>query len=130
MMVRAMYKHTQDEFAAAGITHLSLWRGYGFQDGRTYMPDGFKKYLVGDKFQYTNQALPLQSWSTSRSTALGFANKQWGYITKSRVEVKHVFATGITGVGTGTNETEFVLMAAPGTVEHEVYHRPDGLRRP
>ncbi len=131
-MVRAMYETTQAEFRKLGITHVSMYRGFGFPESVEYMPEGFKDYLIGDTFAYANQSLPLQSWSTDKNTARNFANnnKAWGYVTSAQVPVEYVFSTGITGLGIMAEEAEFVLMAAPGTVHYEVVRRPDNIKRP
>lgn len=130
VMVRAMYETTQAEFRKLGITHVSMYRGFGFPEPVEYMPEGFKDYLIGDTFAYANQSLPLQSWSTNKHTARKFAFKDWGYVTSAQVPVEYVFSTGITGLGIMAQEAEFVLMAAPGTVHYEVVSRPDNIKRP
>ncbi len=123
--LRAMYEHTQDEFRKAGITRVSLHRGYGYRNNSVDMPDAFKQYDKGDTFTYQNQALPLQSWASGKAAAKGFgAGKSWGYITNTSIPVENVLSGGTTGFGTGTGEKEFVLLAGMGEVNHEVLDRP------
>lgn len=128
--LRAMYDHTQAEFAKEGVTHVSLWRGYGFKDNAQHMPSEFKDYLIGDEFAAENQALPMQSWASNGTTARSFgASKAWGYVTKTRVPVTQIVGTGVTGFGTGTAEHEFIVLSGPGTVHHQVLNRPDNKKR-
>jgi hypothetical protein len=111
--LRVQYEHTQAEFAKAGITHVSVYRGmrFGYDAPEWAKADGEAK---------RPQLQPINSWATSRAQARKFAtNYGMGYnavIFEATVPVELVLGSARTGFGC-LNETEIVIMDADGAAK-------------
>lgn len=96
--VRAEYEATQAWFKSQGITHVSLYRGVRSTKG-----------LVGGNVDEAQDVMmqPASSWSTSKSTARGFAGGK--YLLEVRVPVERILSTSVTGRGC-LNESEVLVI--------------------
>lgn len=104
IFVRVEYERTQEWFKARGITHVSVFRGMGF-DADVVEPLGAGHETV------TMQ--PASSWTTDLETAIEFANNQdVPFVLTSRVPVSEVLSTCVTGRGCLAEE-EFILLGRP-----------------
>jgi hypothetical protein len=113
LMLREMYAETQAQFAARGITHVSLYRGTGALAGRskklgtvsiTGNPTVELK-LVDSAFR------PLNSWSSSLDVSRGFARGR--NLLAADIPVENIIGTARTGFGCLT-EYEYIVLGAPG----------------
>lgn len=119
-VARVMYDHTQEEFKAAGITHVSVYRGMKFFPSSSYgtpkpTPEWAK--TAGDRPVHLQ---PINSWSTNRSTSKGFASGgEHKVMLKASFPVELVLGTARTGLGT-LYEAEFVILDAEGDIRVEM----------
>jgi HK97 family phage portal protein len=106
--VRVMYEHTQEEFAAAGIERVSLFRGMkGSGSGHEWGQLG--EHPVTD-------LMPVNSWSTSSSTAGAFGGSYTGgKMLVADFPVSRILGSARTGFGC-YGEHEFVVLNGPGNV--------------
>lgn len=105
LFARTMYDHTQAEFAAAGITHVSLYRGMR----------GMGSPEWGNKGVHRPPLQPANSWSSSVSIARRFGNGQGGVMLVAEIPVERVLGSARTGFGC-LNEKEFVVLDTAGPV--------------
>lgn len=110
-VARGMYDHTQEEFRTAGITHVSLYRGMGFESRPSWATVGKESRA---------DLMPINSWSTSRTQAVRFANGAAGngggahkIVLQGTVPVELIIGTARTGFGC-LNELEMVVLDASG----------------
>ncbi|WP_431681183.1 hypothetical protein [Kitasatospora sp. KL5] len=119
--VTAMWETTQEHFAALGVGHVTVHRGFtgDYDDTRTREIDG--------SGTVTDLPLrPLSSFSTEDHMAEEFATQGGevsGYVMSGDVPVTRILAVPGTGIGC-LEETEIVVLAGPG--EWHVYEvHPD-----
>lgn len=105
-VARAMYDHTQAEFAKAGITHVSVFRGMRFSAG------GRPTWAAKGKTARPGLQ-PVNSWSTSLTIANRFGGQDTLLVATFPVEA--VLGTAATGFGC-LNEKEFVILDVEGQV--------------
>lgn len=94
---RRMYEFTQDDFAAAGITEIHVYRGMNVT--ADWAKAGERRPLLQ----------PVNSWSTNISTARGFGTT----IFSATVPVNRVLGSARTGFGC-YNEYEYVIFDTEG----------------
>lgn len=105
-VARAMWENTQAEFAEAGITHVSLYRGMKSGYGKSGQWSVLGTHEVTD-------LMPANSWSSSKSTAKGFSGG--GVVLAASFPVSRVLGSARSGYGCW-NEWEFVVLNGPGNV--------------
>lgn len=101
-----MYRATQRDLAAKGLTEVTLYRGMGARD---FAAVGLTGEAVGSS-RLTLQ--PLSSFSTSAIQAGYFSTQgsnEVATLTAVRVPAARIFSTARTGIGC-LNEGEFVLL--------------------
>lgn len=107
-MVRAMYNHTQDRLAAAGIESVALHRGITDDE----QPRGN---------QVRHRSYPLSSWTASTWEAKSFAIRtslapySGSHILSARVPRSRILATPHTGFG-ALPEWEYVVIGGDDVV--------------
>ena len=99
--VRHQYEHTQEEFARAGITEISVYRGMNLDPSVPWANTGI----------HEPDLQPANSWSTNDSISLRFGST---FLTGT-VPVDRVLGSCRTGFGC-YNEYEIVVLATPGKV--------------
>jgi len=122
-MVRSQYNRTQADLKAAGITHVTVYRGMhvtGDTAPWAFGDDG-KAMKAGDEVSAPKWR-PISSWSGAATVANEFAytdemrtSGETGLVLKTTVPAELVFSTPRTGFGCLLEE-EWVIMAAPGSV--------------
>jgi len=120
LFLREMYNHTQEQFAAAKVTHIAIARGQGIN--RDIIPEAYNNpnfdsalyNLPSGDFDVNWQ--PMSSWSTSISVAKGFSHgENGGGVFYAYIPVDRVIGTCRTGFGC-LNEYEMVVMDTSGKV--------------
>jgi hypothetical protein len=104
LVARAMYENTQEQFRAAGITHISLYRGMNFYG----TPPAWALQAERDGRAYL-ELQPMNSWSNAKA----IANRFGSWIFQIRVPVERVHSTARTGLGC-LDEQEFVVFNGLG----------------
>jgi hypothetical protein len=108
-IARAMYNHTQNELKAAGLTEVTVHRGFHFREGQ-------EPRWVKDGDQHVTNNV-ISSYSSDVRTAKGFgtgvAGSWTGVTVHSTYPIERVFATARTGAGT-FREAEFLIFDGPG----------------
>lgn len=113
--VAAQHESTQEMFKAAGITHVTVYRGL-ISDHPENLPG------VGDAVSVISR--PLSSWTTHENTANAFAtnysvvfdpSSAAGRMMKTVVPIEDVVSSAATGNGC-KNEFELVLRGGVSTV--------------
>lgn len=119
--LRAMYEHTQEQFAAHGITHISGYRGAAYWSSDPYTADSIK-HMGGNKVESGDIGWqPMSSWSSEEKVARNFATGHLGsggdikVIHTASIPVERVIGTTRTGYGC-LNEWEVVVMDTEGEV--------------
>lgn len=126
-IARVMYENTQKEYAKAGITHVSAYRGLHFPEGE--QPGWVKPGNVHTKFQ------PINSWTTSADKAANFSGRDaggemaaftveeptTGVVLSASIPVELIFSTKLTGFGQ-SRESEVVVFDNDGQAKAEVFH--------
>jgi hypothetical protein len=105
-VARAMWDNTQAEFAEAGITEVSLFRGMKATGGKT------GSWTVPGTHEVTD-LMPANSWSSGRGTAEQFSGH--GKILVGTFPVSRVLGSARSGYGCWS-EWEFVVLNGPGNV--------------
>lgn len=122
--LRAMYDHTQAEFAKAGITEVSAYRGatYHSTDSDTStVSQSLARKPKGEVAIDPNLGWqPMSSWSSRESTAMAFAGSQGSggdikLMHSATIPVSRIVGTTRTGYGC-LNEAEIVVLDTPGSV--------------
>lgn len=110
-LARVMYDSTQASFATAGITEVTVFRGVG---------RGIDGVDVGDTINYKGN--PIESWSVDPWIAYGGFSGQHGAVFGTKVSVKNLLCTPVTGFGCLV-EGEFVLLDnIPGAQVSVIYN--------
>lgn len=100
--VRAMHQNTQEQFKAAGIKQVTLYRGVNLSKE----PALFNSLTKGENVNLKGNA--LESWSTHSSIAKGFTGGQ-GAVFSITVPVERIVGTAATGFGC-LSEYEMVVL--------------------
>lgn len=114
--VKAVYKNTQDALKAAGIDHVTLYRGCA----RSKMPEG-TSIGMGKTFDVKlKNENALTSWTTNRQTAVGFMGRGstrggFGVLMKMTVPISRIWSTARTGPGC-LSEQEFIILSGDNDV--------------
>lgn len=108
--LRAMYDWTQEEFAARGITEVSLVRGQSFSG------TGVAIGARGEKTVAEVLLQPMSSFSTEAGKAGQFASGMSPGVIRTTIPVERIIGSCRTGFGC-LNEHEFVVLSSDGEVE-------------
>jgi hypothetical protein len=134
-VVDAMYEATQEELKAKGVTHVTVYRGVGFNNppkpsdspSAPHNPDSSNRppgwdfltergYHSGTPQTLTADTNPMSSWSLDPQVADRFAIQHDGGggagVMTTTVPAERVLATPFTGVGS-LAEREFTLVGGP-----------------
>jgi hypothetical protein len=109
-MLQRMYDRTQEQFLAAGISEVTLYRGIS----RDAMLDAFPEPRV-----LTDPAVPVrltesnavESWSFSPTVAEKFAHSGEGLVIAATIPVRQILSTFSTGFGC-SNEAEVIVLGS------------------
>lgn len=135
--LRAMYDNTQEEFARAGITEVSLYRGQSLKGSRqASVPDWVKSSLP--KPETTTlvsqaQLRPMSSFAVDKATGRSFetmlgegGTSEISTLFETTIPASRVIGTGRTGFG-ALHEYEWVVLETPGEMTWNVRKHSYGL---
>lgn len=122
--LQAQYDATQERFAAAGITHVTVVRGHkvyaGALDEAPWLDEMNAAYDPAGGADIEVPLRPLSSFTTDPSIAVDFAARKGtssdvaeSLIFEGSVPVERIIATPRTGIGC-LDESELVLLGGPG----------------
>jgi hypothetical protein len=124
----SQYEATQERFAAAGITHVPLYRGHKVYGGAT--PEWAIGAVDGERGTADSVVLrPMSSFSLDRATATSFArgtSTDESYVITGTVPVARIIATPRTGIGSLEEAEVVVLGGGPATWQVERAGEADG----
>ena len=105
-----------DELKKAGVTHITLYRGIGLEDGASTPEE-----ILG------NRTSPLSSWAFSPFVAESFATGQEGnmILVEAAVPIEAIAGSSLTGFG-AFHEDEVVVIAANIDPSGVVIHQGPG----
>ncbi|QKW22268.1 hypothetical protein HUT16_27205 [Kitasatospora sp. NA04385] len=119
----AMWENTQQHFAALGVTHVTVHRGFTGDYDDSHLQD-----LDGHGSVTGLPLRPLSSATTDEETARDFSTQGGevsGYLISGDIPVTRVLAVPGTGIGC-LDEAEVVILAGPGEwYAEEVYPSDD-----
>ena len=136
--LRAMYDNTQEEFAKAGITEVSLVRGQTLKGSQqNWVPDWVKSALPTPqtgKLEAQAQLRPMSSFAVDRRIGRNFetalaegGRSEVSSLFEVTVPANRIIGTGRTGFG-ALHEYEWVVLETPGEMTWNVTNRV-GLSR-
>ncbi len=118
-----MWENTQQHFAALGVSHITVHRGFTGDHDDSHLQD-----LDGHGSITGLPLRPLSSATTDEDTARDFATQGGevnGYLISGDIPVTRVLAVPGTGIGC-LDESEVVILAGPGEwYAEEVYASGD-----
>lgn len=121
MILRAMYDYTQESLAAAGIAHVSIFRGMRL----AITPPEVTLLLRGERALGRVALQPLSSWSSDLDVARRFASCGNGSVVlHATVPASRLLATARTGMGC-LREFEFVLIETGATSSEYLIEQRD-----
>jgi hypothetical protein len=106
---RAQYDLTQEEFAKAGVTHVSFYRGMNPPVKEAGAAVGSDRPIWMTPGQHQPELQPANSWSTREAVSKRFGRTMF----EVSVPVDRVFGTSRTGFGC-LNEYEYVVFQTEG----------------
>jgi hypothetical protein len=102
-VARRMYENTQDDLKAAGITHVSVYRGMNFSTRPGWAKlNSFQRPLLQ----------PANSWSVAEGTSRSFGKT----LFKAEIPADRILGSARTGFGC-LGESEFVVLDSDGLAE-------------
>lgn len=111
-VARRMYENTQDDLKAAGITHVSVYRGMNFKTKPEWMPTGYATARSTAPKKVRPLLQPANSWSVSQGTSAGFGKIMF----RAEIPAERILGSARSGFGC-LGETEFVVLDSEGLID-------------